>query len=368
MQICDEFQPDWASPPGETMSDILDERNIDYRVFADRLGLSYEDTTHLLHGRATITIDTARRLVDVLGASVEFWMSRDYQYRRDAQRLQTTEELWLRQLPIGDMIRFGWLEQPPLPADELKTCLQFFDVRTFPEWRRVYGVLAETAAFRTSPTFESRPEAVAAWLRQGEIQAQSIQCGNWDPGGFEQSLSEIRPLTRRKYPHDFIPALQKICARNGVAVVAIRSPNGCRASGATRITVDKTAILQFSFRYLADDQFWFTFFHECGHLLLHGSKYYMQAATETQRSWILEGIDIQNPDEENEANQFAFDTLIPQKYQQELRDFPVRRRDIIRFAIRIGVSSGIIVGQLQRLGRIEFNQFNDLKRRYTWGD
>ena len=368
MRIRERFQPDWASPPGETISDLLNERNIQDRVFADRMGFSYEDTSLLLDGRATITIETARRLVGVLGASVEFWMSRDYQYRRDAQRLQSAEELWLGQLPIGDMIQFGWLSPPPLPADELKTCLQFFGVRTFPEWRRVYGVLSETSAFRTSPTFESRPEAVAAWLRQGEIQAQSVQCERWDPGGFEQSLGELRLLTRRKHPQDFIPTLQAMCARFGVAVVTVRSPSGCRASGATRFLAKNKAILQFSFRYLTDDHFWFTFFHEVGHLLLHGIKYSVLAASDQQKSWIMDGFDNQDPCEETEANRFAFDALIPHQSQQNFYDMRVGRREILRFAHRAGISPGIVVGQLQHAQRTGFDRFNGLKRRYTWPD
>ncbi|MCH7992312.1 MAG: hypothetical protein IIC35_07840, partial [Gemmatimonadetes bacterium] len=111
----------------------------------------------LLEGRAAITIEVARRLQRVLGASVEFWMSRDYQYRQDISRLRVGDEEWLREFPIGDMINFGWLTPVPHPSEEATACLRFFDVPTISAWREAYKSLHEMVAFRTSPSFDSRP-------------------------------------------------------------------------------------------------------------------------------------------------------------------------------------------------------------------
>src|SRR5262245_53695423 len=133
-----------------------------------------------------------------------------------------------------------------------------------------YVGLQQIAAFRTSPSFDSQPSAVAAWLRQGEIETEAFDCNHWDPIRFRESLADIRSLTRQKEPRRFIPALQRCCAESGVAVAIVRAPKGCRASGATRFLTRHKALLMLSFRYLTDDQFWFTFFHEAGHLLLHG--------------------------------------------------------------------------------------------------
>jgi hypothetical protein len=41
-------------------------------------------------------------------------------------------------------------------------------------------------------------------------------------------------------------------------------------------------------------------------------------------------------------------------------------RAIVRFAKRVGIAPGIIVGQLQHYDRIPRNYFNGLKRRYQW--
>jgi hypothetical protein len=310
----------------------------------------------ILEGRVAITIAIARQLERVLGGSVEFWMSRDFHYREDIARLHTEGRQWLDQLPVGDMIKFGWLTPTPHPSEEVTTCLKFFNVPDVRAWHRAYAKVEGMAAFRTSSAFDSRPAAVAAWLRQGEIESDAIPCGVWNPQRFQASLSIIRSLTREKNPTRFVPELQKICAANGVAAAIVRAPNGCRASGATRFLSPAKAILQLSFRYLSDDQFWFTFFHEAGHLLLHGN-----------RGFFLEGMGTESK-EEQEANDFAARTLVPPEFQYTMRGIPINTHAIIKFARKIGVSPGIVVGQLQHYKRIKHSQLNGLKRRFVWDD
>ena len=362
-----EFQPNWSSAPGETIVDILRERGISESIFSDRICFSPQQTSDLIEGRATITIAIARKLSAILGPSVEFWMSRDHQYRQDANRLRDEEKKWVRRLPIGDMVKFGWLGPPPLPTEEFKACLDFFGVSSIREWTEHYTDQMEVAAFRMSPSFGSKYGADAAWLRQGELEAQEVECQPWNPEGFLESLSEIRKLTRVKDPAKFIPALRRICSNNGVAAVVVRAPSGCRSSGATRFITAEKAILQLSFRFLRDDQFWFTVFHEAGHILFHGERRFFLSALNRQKSWILEGKDVtQEDDEEKEANDFAANILIPPEFQAELSCLSFNHSSVIRFAHQVGVSPGIVVGQLQHDELIGYSQLNRLKRQYEW--
>lgn len=350
-----EFAPDWVSAPGDTIADILQERDCSASEFARQIGYPLAEVHDLLQGRATISLAVARQLERVLGASVEFWMTRDFQYRQDTQRLHVADNQWLAGLPVGDMIRFGWLKPVPHPAHEAEACLRFFDVPSVRAWHKLYGNLEEMVAFRTSPSLDSRPGAVAAWLRQGEIEAQRIDCKPWNPNRFRASLSSIRSLTREKDPDRFLPKLQDQCAEYGVAVAIVRCPAGCRASGATQFLTKEKALLLLSFRFLTDDHFWFSFFHEAAHLLLHGAK-----------GFFLEGEDTPQTMQEEEANEFAAQTLVPPALQSEMLSLRVDSRQVIRFAMNVGVSPGIIVGQLQHLGKFKRNQLNSLKRRYEW--
>lgn len=355
-----DFQPDWVSAPGETIADILEQRHVPPVFFAEQIGYDADHVNDLLQGRAVLTAETAMLLETHLGASSAFWLNRESHYRLDLARLGRDAQgavgrEWLRELPLTDMIRFGWLEHAEDLSAQVTTCLRFFGVPDERTWQRVYREPLEMAAFRTSATFDSHPGAVAAWLRQGELKARAIRCKVWNEEQFSAVLQTLRPLTRQRDPARFIPRLVELCAACGVAVVALRAPTGCRASGATRFIAPDKALLLLSFRYLSDDHFWFTFFHEAGHVLLHG-----------RNALFLEGADMLTNAQEQEANDFAAELLIPKAFRAEFDRLPLRHLDVIRFARRVGVSPGIVVGQLQHRGRLRPDQLNRLKRRFTW--
>jgi len=351
----DDFRPNWASPPGDTIADILHEKKLSVTEFASRINQPVQVVNDLLQGRATITIRLSRALSGVLGGTPAFWVTRDSQYRGDSEPDDASVKGWLKQLPIGDMIRYGWLKPAPRAYEELEALLSFFDVPSVSAWEHIYGRYAELAAFRTSPTFESSPAAVAVWLRQGEREAEKVESKPWNPERFRASLEEMRRLTLQRDPQKFLHRLGEISSACGVAVIALRAPSGCRASGATKFLSDTKALLLLSFRFLSDDQFWFTFFHEVGHLLLHG-----------KNATFIEGVDVDDSKPEREANEFAESVLIPNLYKNELLRLPNDLRAIMRFAKQIGTSPGIVVGQLQHYGRVRRNYFNSLKRRYEW--
>jgi plasmid maintenance system antidote protein VapI/Zn-dependent peptidase ImmA (M78 family) len=354
------FSPDWVSAPGETIAALLKERGVTPDDFAVSLHKPRTEVDGLLSGQTAITPDVASLLAAVLGASIAFWLGRERRYREGLERLQVraaeaASAGWLSQIPVSDMVRLGWL---PARADHVTTAaaaLQFFGVPDVASWQRRYQDVLQAIAFRTSPTFESLPGAVAAWLRQGEHLAASIRCEPWDAERLRSALPAIRALTREKDPQVFLPELTRLCAECGVAVVVLRAPKSCKASGATKFITPQKPLLMLSFRYLSDDHFWFTFFHEAGHLLLHGD-----------RVLFLEGDDRLSTAEEEEANAFAASTLVPADRVQEMVSLPADGVKVVRFAKSVGISPGIVVGQLQHRGVLRRNQLNNLKRRYEW--
>lgn len=350
----DDFRPEWASAPGETIVELLSERRLSLDDFASKMGMSSQSAANLLEGKSTITVEMARKLEEVLGGSRQFWIARDGQYREDASRLFEKYREWLQEIPIGDMVQFGWIE-PVRATDEAASLLRYFGVENVEAWHQKYAMVERMTAFRTSRSFESRPGAVAAWLRQGEIIGDDINCGPWNPDTFRESLREIRHLTRVHDTKRFLPRLRSICAESGVALAVVRSPNGCRASGATRMVARNKVLLQLSFRYLTDDQFWFTFFHEVGHALLHA-----------QRGLFVDGIDETKTAEEREADNFAENTLIPDEYSNEFEVLRGDTRRVLKFAQNVGIAPGIVVGQMQHRGLIPRNWLNALKRNYSW--
>jgi plasmid maintenance system antidote protein VapI len=346
-----------------TIATILKEKGLGADDLARGIKGTIRDVELLLEGTAILSDDLAHRLAEALGSSAGFWSRREIRYREGLDRLhqeaaQAARHNWLDEVPVKEMVRLGWIKPMTDPTALAASVLRFFGVPDLASWRKAYEQALHPAAFLTSPTFDSQPGAIAAWLRQGEYEADKIYCDRWDSDAFRQQLQVIRGLTCERDPDVFLPELKRLCAHCGVAVVApLRAPKGCRASGASWFRSPGRPLLMLSFRYLTDDHLWFTFFHEAAHLLLHAD-----------RSLFLEGEDRETSKEEEEANAFAANALIPPERQAEMLQLKMQRRPVVRFAHDVGIAPGIVVGQLQHRKVIGYGQLNGLKRRYEWSE
>ncbi len=354
------FQPDWFSKPGDTLLTLMEQRELTSETLAQKLGCTNEVVRGLLNGTVMVDANLAVALSKHVGGTPKFWQMRQEKYQdalaraADAVPKQTAND-WVKRFPHADMARNGWIRLTRNRDELTKAYLAYFGVNDPAEWEERYADFLRLTAFRTSPAFQSQVGPLSAWLRQGEIEAAQLQCATWNPKVLRKRLHEIRILSKAKNPGYFLPRIRQICAEVGIAVVFVRAPAGCAASGATRFVSRNKAMVILSFRYLSDDHFWFTFFHEIGHLLLH-----------KENLTFIDWEDSMHNEMEKEANDFSERVLIPQNRRDELMDLQPKRESIIRFAYSIGVSAGIVVGQLQHHNVIKRNQMNYLKRRFDW--
>lgn len=357
------FAPDWISPPGDTIADLLEELGWSKAGLAERTGFTAKHVNELVKGRVPITADAAERLSRVLGSTSDFWLVRDAHYQAALQRRReiefaNAEAGWLDELPLAWMRKQGWIESLRNKGAQVLECLRFFGVASVDVWRTQYAT--PLATFRASEKHEKRIGAIAAWLRKGEIETTKVQCESFDKGGLRARLSEIRNLTAEPNPEIFMPRLTEICASNGVSVAFVPAPRGCPVSGATRWLTANKAMLLLSTRHRSNDLLWFTVFHEIAHLLLHGKKLLF-----------IEGVDGLNRDLENEADTFAGKTLISDDDAHRLAKLAkndVAKSEIILFAQEIGIAPGIVVGRMQKERWVPWSYMNGLKTQYTWDD
>lgn len=343
--------PRWACPPGETIREAASDRGLAITDLAGSLGLSLSELDALIRGRSPITLPLAENLSAIVGASSDFWMTRDAQYHDDLRRVEADN--WAQTFPVKQMAEFGWITKPADWHEQIDACLKFFGVDEPADWAARYEQPLENAHFRRSPTFSPESAATTAWFRAGEAQADTQPAARFDVDGFVDALPSLRKLTTIKRPAQFVPRLISACAEVGVRVVVVRAPKGCPISGVARSYRDQP-LIQLSARHLSDDHFWFSMFHEAGHVVLH-------PRNETYVDGLGDDPDLDTI--ESEANAFATKHLIPAGIKIGERP---DKRAIIAVARANGVSPGVIVGQLQHRKTLRRNQFNDLKRFYTW--
>ena len=342
------YEPDYAIPPGETLAEILESRGMSQVELATRTGLSPKHVNQIIKGVAAITPETALDLEKVTGVPARTWNALEATYRSLVSRKDEEAELegdvgWLDELPIKELAKRGYIQLRKSPIEQVRDVCQFFGVASRAAWKTLW----KPTAFRKSKTYESDPGALATWLRIGEIEAAKIQCRPYDRKRFESALREARGLTREGDPDEWLPKLQHKFAEAGVALVIVSEIGKTRANGASRWLSPEKAVIQLSVRQKWSDIFWFTLFHEAGHILRHSKK----------ETFINEG----GSDEEieTEADSFAARWLIPREFETELK--ATRLNDVPTFASKIGVGTDVVVGRLQFEGRLKHSQGRDFR-------
>ncbi|OPX23655.1 MAG: addiction module antidote protein, HigA family [Planctomycetales bacterium 4484_113] len=348
--------PDVAIPPGELLRETVEALGMTQAELARRTGRPTQTINDIIQGRTEITPETALQLEKALGSPAYLWLGLEKDYRFNKARLAELRRLnsqasMLAAFPIREMVKFGWIERHRDKARQVKELLEFLGIASFDELRRV-----QPAAYRKSRLKEASPTALAAWLRRGELLAHRIETAPFDERKLKGQVGYFRSLTL-KPPEEFQQELRETCAQCGVAWVMVPHLPKTYVNGATRWMGEK-AVIQMSLRFKTDDIFWFTFFHELGHILLHGRR------EQFVDHWKGDGG---TDAAEQEADRFAANQLIsPSDYRKLPVHKYLSKNEVRNYAAEIGVAPGIIVGRLQHDGKLSQKMMNDLKRKFEF--
>ena len=338
------YEPDYAVPPGETLAEVLEDRRMSQAELARRTGLSAKHINLILKGTAPITPDTALKLERVLNIPARIWNALEANYQGHLSRLNEARELeqhvgWASPELIRELVSRGCIRRISDRIQQVREVLRFFGVASVSAWNTIWNEPASLNSYRLAKQ-QGDPVALGAWMRIGELRAAEIETGPFDRDAFREMLLSARALTRAGDPEDWLPRLQDMCQRVGVVVIIERELPKARVNGVARWLSPNKALIQLSARYLRDDVLWFTFFHEAGHLLLHGKK----SGPRDVPATIIDTKDSTGRVEE-EANKFAAELLIPPAHEKRLQHIS-SLDEVRRLADELQISPGIIVGRL----------------------
>ena len=352
------YSPDYVVHPGEVLEETLEAYGMSQTELARRTGISTKTLSQVVNGKAPVTPDTAIQLERVLGVSAATWTNLNANYSLAMARQTMRQNLedygeWIEGFPYSDLVGLGFAEPASSIAERAAHLLDFFGVADKEGWSRQYGSLQPQTAFRRSHAFSTSLYAVATWLRIAELRAQEADSEPFDAGRFAHALLSIRGMTRE--PADvFAPAMQVKCAESGVALVFVGELKGTHVSGAARWLSPSKALVALSLRHKTDDHFWFSFFHEAGHIL-----------RDSKKKVFVDGLEAYMCDEEK-ADRFACNIMIPEEHYVRFTDEgALTERAVLAFADEEGIAPGIVVGRLQHDKHLPFNsRLNHLKRKF----
>ncbi|MCX6363221.1 MAG: HigA family addiction module antitoxin [Actinobacteria bacterium] len=355
---------DLAVPPGEYLEEVIAELDMSKDELARRMRRPAAKLSAVFKGHKAITPDTALQLEKVVAVPAHIWLGLESDYRLTLARRQSQTEVGRLRAEskltaaycYNQLAKLGAVARTTKPLVKVAELQRFFGVASLtaiPEVRRYQ------AAFRMGATSRHRrsPEAVASWLRLGEVEARKLDCAAFDKKRLESSLPTLRAMTMQ-LPEVLEPALSSLLARAGVALIICPHFPGTRVHGATFWVGRDKAALMMTIRGGWADVFWFSLFHELGHILLHG-----------RREVILENDDADPAlkEREAEADQFAGESLIPpDDYLRFVASGGFSGAEIEAFAFKSNIDPGVVVGHLQHDGHLKREGQNELRTRYTW--
>ncbi len=348
-----EYNDTIAFHPGYYIKEIIDESGLTQEDFAKRLDTTPKNLSLLIRGEQSLSIDIAMKLSRMLGTSVSYWLNIQNSYDSLIAEFHSIEEL-TKERKIFDNLDYKYFRDnfnlPDLPRkkdDQIKQVREFLNVATL-------SVLAKrdmTVSFRSSTEKLTEVNTIKAnaMVQIAINLALKIETPKFNKEKLKETTAFALTLTKR---HDeFYPLIRDAFHNAGVIFVILPNLPGSKINGATK-KVGNNVMLMVNDRRLYADTFWFTLFHEIGHIM--NGDYGISFEKE---------IGIQ----EDAADKYAEDTLIPPKQYQEFisrNKFDIHSIRI--FANQIDRDPGIILGRLQNDGKVGFDDWTlkPLRQKY----
>lgn len=347
------FKLVYAYHPGETLREKLQEMEMSVKEFAIRTTKPEKTINAVLIGESAVTPDMSIAFEQITRIPAHFWLNLQRNFdeyvarqKREAicQDAQTIE--WAKRFPYAAMANLGWVEKTRILSEKIMNLLSFFRITSVKAWEDYFMNQALKSAFKISLSSTKDPYAISAWLRQGEIQAAEGKTKNpYSEAALKGIMPKIFSFVKDQ-PDDFALQLSNLCSEAGVKILYTAHIPHAPINGCTR-WIDNVPCIQMTDKQKRNDVFWFSFFHEIGHILLHGKKDVFLEDAEHRETL---------KQKEEEADRFAAEQLLSQNAENEI----VRELDgaqptkqfIVDQANRYQTHPAIIVGRLQHNGII----------------
>lgn len=354
--------------PGEVLLEYLDSNGWNQRDLARRSGITPKTISEICNKKAPITPPTSLAFEKVFRRPAHFWLNLQRQFDETTAREELNRKSqdwieWSKKFPIKELRMLELLPEIKGLSSDLDSLLAFLGVSSPDGWNEVWK--ASRIAFRQTRTFNTNIEHISAWVRATECFAEQINTLDFDASMVVNSLSLLRKCTTKRVEKGIEEAIS-ICASSGIALVLVPGFKNTGISGCARWLSSEKAMIALTDRYKTEDRLWFTFFHEIAHLLLHRNThvFVLDNAVDDLSDKVVDPT-IQK--QEDEANRFAADTMIPPKFLYEfINENDFTNESIKRFSETIGISPGIIVGRLQHEEILEPFQGNRLKQKFEF--
>ena len=329
-----EYNDKIAFHPGYYIKEIIEDSGLTQEDFAKRLDTTPKNLSYLVRGEQSLSVDIAMKLSRMLGTSINYWLNLQQTYdtliaEMDYQKEIKLEKEVFKELDYGYFKKyFGMPDLPRKINEQIDVVRSFLQVSTL----TVFKKRDMAVSFRNCGKNMNDGNIIKAniMVQIAINQALKIEAPKFDKKKFEKAVDYALTLTTQH--GDFYPLIRKVFEDAGVIFVILPNLPGSGINGATK-KIGQNVMLMVNDRRFYSDTFWFTLFHEIGHII--NGDY---------------GITFENEHagQEDAADKYAEDKLIPPgEYEAFVRMNEFSENAVRRFAERIDRDPGIVLGRLQ---------------------
>lgn len=354
------LSPELIIHPGETLEELLQDREMTQKELASRTGTSEKHVSQIINGRKNISNAFAKKLEYALGVNARFWVNLQSNYDQELIEYQEVNGISQEEIdilkPLKDILNyFKEISLVPNTSNKPELVLNL---------RRLLGVsdlavipsIESNVAYRAQVSDKIDPFVLFAWEKLCEVQTNAAKVERpLDLEVLKLRIPDMKSIMDED-PNEIIKKLTAIFDECGISFKVVRNFKGAPVQGFIKKTHDGKLLLGMTIRQHFADIFWFTLFHEIGHILNGDIK--------------NKFIDFDNYESEVErkADYFARNTLIPDSLFEEFcSKKDLSEASIKDFSAECGVPSFILVGRLQKEGHLDWNM-SRLKPRYVWAN
>jgi HTH-type transcriptional regulator/antitoxin HigA len=213
----------------------------------------------MVNAEASITVETALLLENVLGGTASFWINLEKHYQETKARLERRSSIvneinMVSKFPYNELVKRGYVEHTRNNEDRVENLWRFFGVNSLLFFRNT-----EPIAYRKRSGLDIKSEHIAAWLRCGEMEAKKITLPEYSEAKLKELLPTLKTLSV-KQAKEYSKAVIEMLHNAGVGLVYTPHFPGTGVSGAVR-WVGNNPLIQLSIYYPWADIFWFNLYH-----------------------------------------------------------------------------------------------------------
>ncbi len=346
-----EYKNRIAFHPGYYIKELVEDSGLTQEDFAKRLDTTPKNLSCLIRGEQSLSLDIAMKLSRLLGTSVDYWLNLQKSYDSMIAEFKSDKESESEKETLKYLDYAYFKDLFNLPDLSRKKSKQVIAVRESLKVATLNVLRKPDLAVSFRSASDNMTEAnivrANAMVQIGINRTIDANAPKFNKRSFEDAVEYALTLTKQHAK--FLPLIYKAFFDAGVVLVVLPNLKGSKINGATK-KVGDNIMLMVNDRRLWSDTFWFTLFHEIGHIM-DGTF----------------GITLES-NCESSADKYASDKLIPpMQYMEFLRKGNFSESHIREFANSIDRDPGIVLGRLQNDKVISFKDVelsNAFRRKY----